>query len=432
MKRILFSLAFVIFILQTLSAQMPQDWGAFNQRIDATAYIGKKFRLEASVKVQVIDSTAEGEIWLRVDKADKKMGFFYNMMDKPIRLNEWKVYIISGKIDKNAASIFFGGLYHRKGIFYFDDFKLFVETEKDKWEQIVLPDGGFESEAPVIRKAWGFLQERGGFTVGVSEADAAEGKKSFKVDGSLFIAKETFGNNSHTGKYADVNGIKIYYEEYGQGEPLLLLHGNSSSISLFEKQIPELSKQFRVIAVDTRGQGKSGEDGKTYTYDLFAQDMNALLDYMHLDSVNVLGWSDGGNTGLIMAMKYPVKVKKLVTMGANVFIDKSVVDKWVFKELDKQMKELHDDTTKWGKNRMRLMTLLLTEPKHSFEELKSISCPVFVVAGEKDIIKEEHTKKIAAGIPNSTLLIALKETHYFPSENPKVFNAAVIDFLKKQ
>ena len=161
--------------------------------------------------------------------------------------------------------------------------------------------------------------------IATTETDAYQGKQSFLVDGSHFVPADTYGNNAHTGKYAIVNGIKIYYEEYGKGEPLLLLHGNSCSISLFEKQIPELAKHFHVIAVDTRGQGKSGEDGKRYTYDLFADDMNALLDHMKLDSVNILGWSDGGNTGLIMAMKYPSKVKRLVTMGANVFIDKTVV-----------------------------------------------------------------------------------------------------------
>ena len=432
MKKIVCWLLIMVLSVEFASAQMAKDWGAFNQRIDATPYSGKKFRLEAAVKVQVIDSTAEGEVWLRVDKTDRRMGFFYNMTDKPIRLNEWKIYTISGKIDKDAASVFFGGLYHRKGIFYFDDFKFFIETDKNKWEQVTLPEAGFESDSTTVRRTWKFFQQRGGFVMGLSEENAFEGKKAFRIDGSLFEPEDTYGNNRHAGKYADVNGIRIYYEEYGQGEPLLLLHGNSCSISLFEKQIPELSKQFHVIAVDTRGQGKSGEDGKTYTYDLFAEDMNALLDHLHLDSVNVLGWSDGGNTGLIMAMKYPSKIKRLVTMGANVFIDKSVVDKSVFKELDRQInKELKGDTSVWGKNRLRLVTLLLTEPKHGFEELKAIKCPVLVVAGEKDIIKEEHTKGIAAGITNSTLLIATKETHYFPSENPKVFNAAVIDFFKK-
>jgi len=78
-----------------------------------------------------------------------------------------------------------------------------------------------------------------------------------------------------------------------------------------------------------------------------------------------------------------------------------------------------------------MITLLLTEPKHTFDELKLIQCPVLVIAGENDIIKEGHTKAIAAAIPKSELLIAAKETHYFPSENPKVFNAAVIDFFKK-
>ena len=432
MKRILFFIVFLVFITEFTSAQTEKDWGAFNYRVDPSAYLGKKFRLEAAVKVQLIDSTADGEIWIRVDKPDKKFGFFYNMMDKPIRLNKWKVYTINGKIDKEATAIYFGGLYHRRGIFYFDDFKFFVETGKDKWVQVALPDGGFENDTAAIKKSWGFLQQRGGFVSSVTETEAYEGTRSFRIDGSKFVTEDTYGNNSHAGKYVNVNGIKIYYEEYGTGEPLLLLHGNSSSISLFEKQIPELAKQFRVIAVDTRGQGKSGEDGKTYTYDLFADDMNALLDHLKLDSVNILGWSDGGNTGLIMAMKYPKKVKRLVTMGANVFIDKTVVDKWVFKLLNKEKKELQGDTLYNSQNRLRLIELLLTEPKHRIEELKTITCPVLVIAGEKDIIKEEHTKTIAANIANSSLLIAPKETHYFPSENPKLFNATVIDFFKQE
>ncbi len=101
----IFVFAAIIFFSKNVCSQAPADWGAFNQRIDATPYVGKKFRLEAAVKVKVIDSTAEGEIWARVDKADKKMGFFYNMMDKPIRLNEWKMYSISGRIDKAYCAI---------------------------------------------------------------------------------------------------------------------------------------------------------------------------------------------------------------------------------------------------------------------------------------------------------------------------------------
>lgn len=431
MKKISICLPVFFLLFYAANAQADKDWGAFSQRVNAVNYQGKKFRIEAAVKVAAIDSTADAEVWVRVDRPENKMGFFYNMMDKPIRSKEWKVYTVTGKIDKDAAWLNFGGLYHRKGIFYFDAFKLFIENKKDDWQQITLPDGSFENDSAIIKKTWGYLQTRTGYRVTVADSEAFEGKRSFKIDGTYFVPEKAFGNNSDVGKYANVNGIKIYYETYGEGEPLLLLHGNSTSISLFQRQIPVFLKQFKVIAVDTRGQGKSSEDGKRYTYDLFADDMNALLDYLKLDSVNIVGWSDGGNTGLIMAMKYPAKVKKLVTMGANVFIDNTVVDKWVFKELAKQKKELKADSSSWAANRLRLIELLLTEPNHSFKELNAIKCPVLVVAGEKDIIKEEHTKAIAENIPNSTLLIAEKETHYFPSDNPTAFNKAVIDFIKK-
>lgn len=424
-------LAALLVISLHAQSQQAVDWGAFMRTVNVKEYAGKKFRLEAAVKVDLVDSTADAEIWARVDKQDKKIGFFNNMMDKPIRSREWKVYSISGKIDKDAGNLVFGGLYHRKAIFYFDEFKLYIEKEKNKFEEIILPNNDFEADSVETGKSWSYLMSRKTIHSNVSSGDHYSGKQCFRVDASQFDPENTFGNNSITGKYAGVNGIRIYYEEYGEGEPLLLLHGNSCSISWFSKQIPELSKNFHVIAVDTRGQGKSSEDGKTYTYDLFAEDMNALLDYLHLDNVNILGWSDGGNTGLIMAMKYPKKVKRLVTMGANVFIDETVVDRSIFKAVRQEIKEIGDDSTHDGQNRRRLGNLLLTEPQHSFDELSLIQCPVLVIAGENDIIKEEHTRGIAAHIAKSKLLIASKETHYFPTENPKLFNATVIDFLKK-
>ena len=409
-------------------AQMPQDWNAFAQRIDLSAYQGKKFHFEAAVKVKTVDSSAQAALWARVDKKDKKMGFFYNMADKPIQLNEWKIYSIDGKIDKGAEWLNIGGLYYRNGVFSFDDFKLTVENKKGEWLTIPLIDAGFE-DADTVNAAWKPFFKRQGFTQRISSENAYEGKKNLDIIGNGVPPSFQYGNNPTAGKYAEVNGIKIYYETYGSGAPLLLLHGNRSPINSFSKQIPELSKHFKVIAVDTRGQGKSSEDGKTYTYDLFAEDMNALLNYLKLDSVNILGWSDGGNTGLIMAMKYPEKVRRLVTMGADVFIDTSVVDKWVFKEIKQQLKEFKKDTSYRARNNWRLANLLITEPNHSFSDLKSIKCPVLVMAGEKDIIKENHTKGIAQHIPNGTLMIVPNETHYFPQEKPAEFNKIVIDFF---
>lgn len=424
-------LAVLLILSFSAYSQEARDWGAFMRSFSVKEYRGEKFKLQAAVRVEMMDSTADAEVWARVDKQDKKMGFFYNMMDKPIRSREWKVYTINGRVDKNADNLVFGGLYHRKAVFYFDDFKLYIEKEKDRFEEVSLPNNDFESDSIETRKSWNYLVSRNTILSNVSANDHYSGKQCLRIDASQFSAENTFGNNRITGKYANVNGIKIYYEEYGEGEPLLLLHGNSCSISWFDKQIPELSKYFHVIAVDTRGQGKSSEDGKTYTYDLFAEDMNCLLDHVHLDSANILGWSDGGNTGLIMAMKYPKKVKRLVTMGANVFIDKTVVDKSIFKMLRKEEKEIGSDSSNDNRSRLRMINLLLTEPRHAFDELKFIQCPVLVIAGEKDIIKEGHTKAIAFAIPKSELLIAPKETHYFPSEDPKVFNAAVLAFFRR-
>lgn len=418
----------ILFMIPVVMCAQTTDWGAFVQQIDAKGLAGKKIRLQAAVKVALIDKTAEAEIWMRVDRPNNKMGFFYNMMEKPIRTAEWTVFSIEGKVDKDAEYLSFGGLYSRNGIFWFDDFRLLVETSKGKFEEVPVLNGGFEADTI---QAWDYLQKRNGLSMTLATDTAYKGKQSLKIDGTLFKKTPVLGNNDNTGKYAQVNGINIYYEEYGTGEPLLLLHGNSESINSFRLQVPEFSKHYHVIAVDTRGQGRSGEDGKLYTYDLFAEDMNALLNYLKIDSANVVGWSDGGNTGLIMAMKYPAKVKKLVAMGANVFIDNSVVDKWIFKELNKQLGELRPDTSAKAQNRVRLINLLLTEPRHTFDDLKKISCPVLVLAGEKDVIKEAHTKKIAENITNSALIIAPKETHYYPWENAPAFNKTVLEYLQK-
>src|SRR5215203_3411567 len=120
-----------VFISIKLLGQQITDWSAFNQRIDVKKYEGKRFRLQAAVKVDLIDSSAEAEIWARVDRADHKRGFFYDMTDKPIRSKEWQVYTIEGRIDKGAEYLTFGGLYYRKGFFFFDDFKLSVETSEN-------------------------------------------------------------------------------------------------------------------------------------------------------------------------------------------------------------------------------------------------------------------------------------------------------------
>jgi len=427
--KLLFLLYFIIHV--KCGAQESNIWGNASRFINAKSYAGKKFRIEAAVKVISINKNASAGIWARVYKTNNKLGFSKSMSQfNPIKSREWKVYSITGKIDKDASYLSFGINYIEQGIFYFDDFKLFIENDAGTMEVISLVNGDFEEDSMQSKHSWWYDKNKNLYNISLTTTDFFSGKQSCKVDGTELRVPRQYGDNDSCGKYATVNGIKIYYEEYGGGEPLLLLHGNSMSINSFHLQIPELAKYFHVYAVDTRGHGKSGDDGKTYTYDLFANDMNALLDQLGLDSVNIIGWSDGGNTGLIMAMEYPKKIKKLVTMGAVIFIDTTVVAGEVFKSLHQEQKELRSDSSLDAAGRIRRIELLLTEPNHTFQNLKIIKCPVLVMAGENDIVKEEHTKGIAANIPKSTLLIVAKATHELPWENAAFFNKTVIGFLK--
>jgi len=242
-------------------------------------------------------------------------------------------------------------------------------------------------------------------------------------------AASSYGNNSEIGKYVHLPDANIYYEVYGSGKPLLLLHGNNASISSFYKQIPVLAKSYRVIAVDTRGQGKSTDKTTApFTYEKFAEDMKLLMDSLHIKETNIIGWSDGGNTGLIMASKYPSSVVKLITVGAVISpdgIEQSLFDKLQISSSKNNMK----DQNQLNINQ-RLLALLVNEPHITTEDLKQIKAQVLVIAGEKDVVKREHTKEIVDRINNAKLLIIKDATHYAPQEKPFEFNEAVLQFLK--
>ncbi len=262
-------------------------------------------------------------------------------------------------------------------------------------------------------------------------AELNNGAKSFAATGESFNEAEAsgYGNNSALGKYIHLPDANIYYEVYGSGEPLLLMHGNAGSISHFYKQIAEFSKSWRVIAVDTRAQGKSTDASNTpLTYEKFADDMKLLLDSLSIKQANLVGWSDGGNTGLIMAIKYPAYVHKLVTMGA--VLSPNGVEPDVLKVLQNNVKE-NSVSSPVKTTPERLVTLLVNEPHISDNDLRQIQAPVLVVAGEKDLVRPQHTKEIAANIRHSKLLIIDGATHYAPWEKPAEFNKAVLDFFEE-
>ena len=237
-------------------------------------------------------------------------------------------------------------------------------------------------------------------------------------------AKKSIYGKNKSGKYIDVSDAKIYYEEYGQGEPLIFLHGNNGSIEDFYQQIPFFAKQYRVIAIDTRGQGKSTDLTNTpYTYEQFSNDLFQVIQKLNLKNVNLIGWSDGGNTALIFNAQHPELINKIMTIGAV------LNPNGVGEELIGNLKNLANKPSET--TNLRLIKLMLNEPNITKSELNKIHNPVLVVAGEKDEVKESHTKEIQQNISKGELLIIPNSTHYVPFEQPKVLNEAILKFLKK-
>lgn len=238
-------------------------------------------------------------------------------------------------------------------------------------------------------------------------------------------AQRTGYGKNKSGKYIDLKDVKIYYEEYGKGQPLLLLHGNNGSIEDFYQQIPFFSKYYRVIAIDTRGQGRSTDlTQDPYSYQKFASDLYQITKNLNLDQVDIIGWSDGGNTALIFNYEHPEMVNRIVAIGAN--MNPAGAKENLIASLKKQVAGNDPKTNQ------RLIQLMLNHPDITANQLSLITNPVLVVAGSEDVIKDEHTRLIHKLIRNSELAIIPNATHYVPFEQPEKLNEIMLNFLKNK
>ena len=160
--------------------------------------------------------------------------------------------------------------------------------------------------------------------------------------------------------------------------------------------------------------------------------MRQLLDSLHLKQVNVLGWSDGGNTALEMAIHYPGYVRRIAVMGANLFATAQALEPGALALIRQQLALIEPQTDPASVKQARLFRLLLQEPHMRFTELKQVTTPALVMAGEHDLVLEAHTRDIAANLPNGKLLIFKGDTHNAPQEIPQEFNRQVAQFLLKK
>ncbi len=224
--------------------------------------------------------------------------------------------------------------------------------------------------------------------------------------------------------------IQLHYSEQGQGQPLILLHGNGEDGSYFVHQISHFSSKYRIIAIDTRGHGKSPRGDKPFTIKQFAEDLNDFMNEKGIAKAILLGFSDGGNIALEFALKYPEKVDKMIVDGANLFPSGvKPLYQWPI-EIGYRIAKLFSKKSEKALRNTEMLGLMVNEPHIEPSVLVTLTMPVLVVAGTKDMIKESHTKLIYKSLPNAQLAI-IEGDHFVANKHPEAFNNVVDDFLKK-
>ncbi len=232
-----------------------------------------------------------------------------------------------------------------------------------------------------------------------------------------------YGSNPAVGKTFTHDGVKLYYEVYGSGEPLLLVHGNGGSIADWKAQIDYFRTRYQVIAMDSREHGRSADSPGRITYEKMADDLAALLDYLKSPPANVLGWSDGGIEALLLGIRHPAKIKKIASMAAN------LNPNGAYPEVIAMAKSMLSSTH--GKRELKVAQLVLEEPHIDPGALNKITAPTLVLASDHDLIMDEHTLDIYHHIPNGQLCIFPNATHMVPYDEPELFNATVARFFRE-
>ena len=229
--------------------------------------------------------------------------------------------------------------------------------------------------------------------------------------------------------YIRTTDVEIYCKITGTGEPLLLLHGNGEDHQIFEHQIIHFSKQFQVIAMDTRGHGHSEHGKEILTFKKIAQDILAVLNYLNLEKIMIMGFSDGGNIALYFASHYPKRINKLVVIGANYKVnglsEKSLT------EIRREYAVLNILGNYFSKaeKKKQVIDLMWHQLDLKVDDLLAIKVPTLIVAGEYDVINESHTISIHKWINGSELVIIPKASHFLMIEKYEEFNQLVESFL---
>lgn len=224
--------------------------------------------------------------------------------------------------------------------------------------------------------------------------------------------------------------IEHFYIEKGQGEPLILLHGNGESCDYFQNQIEEFAKYYHVYALDTRGHGKTPRGKAPFTIRQFAEDLSCFMEKREIDRAHLLGFSDGGNIAMVFALRYPERVNRLILNGANMSAEGVKRSVQVPIEIGYRIARKFSAKSDQARGNAEMLGLMVNDPNVTAEELSRIKAKTLVIAGTRDMIREAHTKLIAESIPGAELAF-IRGNHFIAEKNAEAFNQKVLDFLGK-
>jgi len=236
-----------------------------------------------------------------------------------------------------------------------------------------------------------------------------------------------------TSGMAPVNDIKMYYAEYGEGDPILFIHGGLGSADVWGYQVAEFAKDHLVIVADSRGHGRSTRSEQPFGYDLMTSDYVALLDYLKLDKVTLVGWSDGGIIGIDMAMRNPEKLTRVIAQAANVTTNGLKADVMNNKTFNNYInaageayRKLSPTPNEYDAFVTQISAMWGSQPAWTTGDLGKIKVPVTLAIGDHDeAIKLDHTEMMARQIPGSKLVILKDASHFAMLQDPEGYNAMI-------
>jgi pimeloyl-ACP methyl ester carboxylesterase len=249
-------------------------------------------------------------------------------------------------------------------------------------------------------------------------------------------ATPTLPAPEHSGN-APVNGIKIWYAEFGQGEPVILLHGGLANANYWGNQVPVLAKNYQVIVMDSRGHGRSTRNSEPFGYDLMASDVIGLMDFLKIPKAAIVGWSDGAIIGLDIAIHHPERVTKLFAFAANSDpsgvkdVNQSPVFNRFIARAGREYERLSPTPDQYKQFLDEITKMWASQPNFTAKQLHAIKVPVWIVDGDHDeAIKRENILFMAKQIPGAKLLLQPDVSHFSFLQNPQQFDDDVLHFLQ--